>query len=294
MFKNSVISSEISSLTECVVSYRFGFNGKENDDETGTQDYGMRIYSPTIARFISADPLIVKEQKYAWYSPYQFAGNKAINSIDLDGLEECDSYVLQTSMGTDAYLKLQTQQTTEVNKAVVSLTSSVAKPIVIVGSSVLMPIAGQIYGAFDNSFYYPSWATAYTVDNWKFTPIAEGEDNSVPWNNGGKDILFSVPQVILTFTPFSVSENFVEKTVTNTVIRTPIKEGLKAAQKTNTSTTNTPSSNSNTTQSSNNSNTKQNKSASSNVKVKPVENTTGFDNSIKGKTSGPQKSAPTL
>lgn len=29
---------------------------------------------------------------YPWYTPYQFAGNKPINSIDLDGLEEFESY----------------------------------------------------------------------------------------------------------------------------------------------------------------------------------------------------------
>jgi len=73
------------------VSYRFGFNGKENDNEvkgTGNQqDYGMRIYDPRLARFLSADPLIVKEQKYAELSPYQFASNTPIMYIDIDGLE---------------------------------------------------------------------------------------------------------------------------------------------------------------------------------------------------------------
>jgi len=68
--------------------YRFGFNGKENDTDFGNsqliQDYGFRIYNPSIAKFLSVDPLT---QEYPWYTPYQFAGNKPINSIDLDGLE---------------------------------------------------------------------------------------------------------------------------------------------------------------------------------------------------------------
>ncbi|MEO0790431.1 MAG: hypothetical protein AAFY36_17335, partial [Bacteroidota bacterium] len=43
-------------------SYRFGFNGKENDEdgEWGDfthYDYGFRIYNPVIARFLSVDPL---------------------------------------------------------------------------------------------------------------------------------------------------------------------------------------------------------------------------------------------
>ena len=71
--------------------YRFGFNGKENDNEvkgTGNQqDYGMRIYDPRLGRFLSADPLIVQEQKYPELSAYQFASNTPIKCIDIDGLE---------------------------------------------------------------------------------------------------------------------------------------------------------------------------------------------------------------
>lgn len=68
---------------------RYGFNGKENDNEIsgdGNQyDYGFRIYNPRLGRFLSVDPLT---QEYPWYTPYQFAGNKPIYAVDLDGLEE--------------------------------------------------------------------------------------------------------------------------------------------------------------------------------------------------------------
>ena len=68
--------------------YRYGFNGKENDNEIkgegNQQDYGMRIYDPRLGRFLSVDPLA---QEYAFYTPYQFAGNKPIMFIDLDGNE---------------------------------------------------------------------------------------------------------------------------------------------------------------------------------------------------------------
>jgi len=69
-------------------NYRFGFNGKENDKEWGNQliqDYGFRLYNPAIGKFLSVDPL---SPDYPWYTPYQFAGNKPIAAIDLDGLEE--------------------------------------------------------------------------------------------------------------------------------------------------------------------------------------------------------------
>ena len=68
--------------------YRYGFNGKENDNdvkgEGNQQDYGMRIYDPRLARFLSVDPLV---HKYPFYSPYQFSGNDVIRCIDLDGGE---------------------------------------------------------------------------------------------------------------------------------------------------------------------------------------------------------------
>jgi RHS repeat-associated protein len=69
--------------------YRYGFNGKENDNEVkgegNQQDYGMRIYDPRLGKFLSVDPI---SSDYPWYTPYQFAGNKPIEAIDLDGAEE--------------------------------------------------------------------------------------------------------------------------------------------------------------------------------------------------------------
>ena len=69
--------------------YRYGFNGKEDDKDFGDkqliQDYGFRLYNPALVRFLSVDPLA---PSYPWYTPYQFAGNKPITYVDLDGLEE--------------------------------------------------------------------------------------------------------------------------------------------------------------------------------------------------------------
>ncbi len=70
-------------------SYRYGFNGKENDNDvkgTGNQqDYGMRIYDPRLGKFLSVDPLA---KEYSWNSTYAFAENDVIRSIDLDGMEK--------------------------------------------------------------------------------------------------------------------------------------------------------------------------------------------------------------
>ena len=68
--------------------YRYGFNGKENDNEVkgegNQQDYGMRIYDPRLGRFLSVDPIT---KKYQELTPYQFASNRPIDGIDEDGLE---------------------------------------------------------------------------------------------------------------------------------------------------------------------------------------------------------------
>ena len=57
-------------------AYRYGFNGKENDNEVmgegNQQDYGMRIYDPRIGKFLSVDPLT---KSFPFYTPYQYARN---------------------------------------------------------------------------------------------------------------------------------------------------------------------------------------------------------------------------
>ncbi len=74
-------------------TYRYGFNGKEEDSagEWGSKshyDYGFRIYNPSIAKFLSVDPLT---KSYPMLTPYQFASNRPIDGIDLDGLEYWNS-----------------------------------------------------------------------------------------------------------------------------------------------------------------------------------------------------------
>lgn len=83
--------------------YRYGFNGKELDNETkgsGNQyDYGERAYDPRTGRFNSVDRLTAS---YPWYTPYQFSGNNPILNIDLDGLEE-HPYFLLPQWAKNAY-----------------------------------------------------------------------------------------------------------------------------------------------------------------------------------------------
>ena len=64
--------------------YRYGFNGKEKDDDVMQYDYGYRIYDPRLVRFKSVDPLSFD---YPELTPYQFASNRPIEGADMDGLE---------------------------------------------------------------------------------------------------------------------------------------------------------------------------------------------------------------
>ena len=68
--------------------YRFGFNGKEMDDEVkgvgNSLDFGARIYDPRVGRWLSRDP---SQAKFADKTPYEgFANNPVIYS-DPDGKE---------------------------------------------------------------------------------------------------------------------------------------------------------------------------------------------------------------
>ena len=85
------------------VKYRFGFNGKENDNEVSgegnQQDYGMRISDPRLGRFLSVDPIT---KDYPELTPYQFASNTPIQAIDLDGLEAAGA----TNIEGEAYREI--------------------------------------------------------------------------------------------------------------------------------------------------------------------------------------------
>jgi RHS repeat-associated protein len=76
-------------FTSGSVTYRYGFNGKEEDDEVkgdgNQQDYGMRIYDPRLGRFLSVDPV---SDAYPWNSTFSYSEGDPINYVDIDGLEQ--------------------------------------------------------------------------------------------------------------------------------------------------------------------------------------------------------------
>lgn len=66
--------------------YKFGFNGKENDNEVKGEgnsiDFGARVHDPRIGRFLSLDPLA---KKYPSLSNYSYSNNNPIFFIDVEG-----------------------------------------------------------------------------------------------------------------------------------------------------------------------------------------------------------------
>jgi RHS repeat-associated protein len=90
--------------------YRYGFNGKEEDDEVkgdgNQQDYGMRIYDTRLGRFLSVDPIT---KQYPELTPFQFASNSPIENIDVDGLERYN-YRLILDKDGKTVIKIQNEK----------------------------------------------------------------------------------------------------------------------------------------------------------------------------------------
>ncbi len=66
--------------------YRFGFNGKESDDEVygakNSLDFGARVYDPRVGRWLSVDPLT--HLAPSW-TPYRFGFDNPVYWVDRDG-----------------------------------------------------------------------------------------------------------------------------------------------------------------------------------------------------------------
>ena len=98
---------------EVGTGYKYGFNGKEGDDEiSGTKinwDFGSRVYNATIGRWLSVD---VKANRYPFIQPYNFVANCPIWFIDPAGE---DIVVYYEKDGTKYILiTVQTEKTGEV------------------------------------------------------------------------------------------------------------------------------------------------------------------------------------
>ena len=85
--------------TESSSQYSYGFQGQEKDDELKGQgnsiNYKYRMHDPRVGRFFAVDPLTAK---YPHYTPYSFSGNKVVNAVEIEGLEEQVIYVYNSGL----------------------------------------------------------------------------------------------------------------------------------------------------------------------------------------------------
>lgn len=103
--------------------YRYGFNGKEMDDEIkgagNSLDFGARIYDSRLGRWLSVDGAF---KEYVSFSPYLAFANNPINFVDDDGnlLRDKDGNLIvvkngasrtaQVPMGGVKYIDPKTQK----------------------------------------------------------------------------------------------------------------------------------------------------------------------------------------
>jgi RHS repeat-associated protein len=85
---------------ESSAGYRYGYNGKELENETDLDvyDYGARFYNPAVPFFWSIDP---KADKYTFQSPYVYAQNNPVLYMDIngEGTEEWDDWYKNKETG---------------------------------------------------------------------------------------------------------------------------------------------------------------------------------------------------
>ena len=197
-------------------SYRYGFNGKENDNEVkgegNQQDYGMRIYDPRIGKFLSVDPLT---KSYPWLTPYQFASNTPIAAIDLDGLEGLVATGMPMGSSGDGHGMIVSP---EMARKINHEHPEVAKGILLVGaitSDVLLTkgwmtrtlLASQVLGAVEhNRATTPEGRAAQ--DQRRNEALA---DAFITWGTGkmlGVGMYTSAEVVRLATNRFSFAKNF--------------------------------------------------------------------------------------
>jgi RHS repeat-associated protein len=74
----------VISQTNPAVEFRYGYTGREQDNETGLDYYRARYYDSAVGRFISEDPIGFTAGDA---NLYRYVGNSPVNLVDSSGLQ---------------------------------------------------------------------------------------------------------------------------------------------------------------------------------------------------------------
>ena len=170
------------------------FNAKELDEETGLYYYGARYLNPSIALWLSTDPL---QGKYPGMSPYNYCAGNPVKLVDPDGTSLISmgaKRVLKTSLKHAAvtsmkknlqhrlskYLSSKSGQWTSkfIDKATTAIDIATSESYVDLAVE-FVPVLGDAYGAFKLA------ESSYKVWNLveKFERRAEAIDKALKGKN---------------------------------------------------------------------------------------------------------------
>jgi RHS repeat-associated protein len=156
--------------------YRYGFNGKEKDDEFSGEgnsyDFGARIYDGRLGRWLSVDPLY---SKYPNFSPYCYTANAPILFIDHEGK---DIAIKDPDTG-----KIYTWTPGDVPPANgwVAETYKTLQYLYDNGGGMAMNVMDNLVG--DNSYIVTIAQNANFDLNTEYQPANNSSDNTIAWNS---------------------------------------------------------------------------------------------------------------
>ena len=152
--------------------YRYGFNGKENDNEVkgegNQQDYGMRIYDGRIANWFSIDPL---QKKYPGHSPYSFVANNPILYFDLDGRDKVVTVTYLNKDGSKTIIR-KTDESYFKYKASVISTNAWDNFIEYKRANVYVDVVIDLANPKNNS-YAERTGTYYNTEFWSYSKLSD-------------------------------------------------------------------------------------------------------------------------
>ena len=93
---------EVTAETDPSVDFRFGYTGRELDEETGQHYYRSRYYDSSVGRFISEDTIGFAGGDV---NLYRYVGNNSINATDPTG--EFANFAVQAGIGAGVDLTIQ-------------------------------------------------------------------------------------------------------------------------------------------------------------------------------------------